>query len=437
MRASTPLFDATPPAEPVDRALFLVALARRVTRNPGLLERSLAAPTRRELLADARAGERRDLLRVPVEECGPEAFKRILGLQCPVVIERGCLGAPAVGWSLDDMDRRFGAFECSLRSPERATRRGHVREVLELARARRITGLYLDNVADIAARVPGFSADIGFDALAPLFPAGWAPLVTQMFLGGPATGSSFHCADNTTLFQNLQGTKHWTFVHQSQSAWMYTYPSTSGIYYHSPVQEADPRVMERYPLYARVVRFETTLHPGDVLLLPRWWWHAVRNEGDLSFGCATRFAAPVYARMSGQNLLNLVSDLVFPSQAIDEFKKVGAIHDELFRNRFYEGPLDVITVEPEARRSLPDFGRDGEAGEIDLDAVAEELSPETAAGALLCNALQCLHRLEEDSGHGSVFRDIPFSTTARHVARWTPSAAPSEARRVAADFLRR
>lgn len=431
----TPVDPAEPP-EDVDRALFLVHLARRARRDPHLLEASLAAPTRRRLLELGGSGERRDVLRVPIERWDAPSVDRLLSSHVPVVVEGGCRAAEAAGWTLDDVDRVMGDQGCALRAPECTSRRGTVREVLDRLREGRADGLYVDNTSDIAVNVPDFDRLVGLRALMPLVPPAWRLIGTQVFLGGPGTGSNFHCADNTTLFLNLQGTKRWTLVHRNESAWMYAFPTTSGIYYNSAVREDDPEVMARYPLYGGTTRLEAELGPGDVLYLPRWWWHAVRNEGAMSFGCSVRLGAPIHERLPAQNLPYVLSNLVLPSEALRAYMKGATVTDELFRDHYYDELLDLITVDREARRSLPEFTRDPQAGAPDPARIAAELALPGGERDPVLDALDGLTRWEEANQGASVLREIPYYKTARHAARWQPDGSSRGAERLVRDFLR-
>lgn len=59
-------------------------------------------------------------------------------------------------------------------------------------------------------------------------------------------------------------------------------PSNFGNYYHygwraSEVNPFDPD-LTRYPRFADVTLFETTLGPGDMVFIPGYWWHSVHAE---------------------------------------------------------------------------------------------------------------------------------------------------------------
>ncbi|MCB9685491.1 MAG: cupin-like domain-containing protein [Alphaproteobacteria bacterium] len=412
-------------ADVVDRGLFLVDLARRLTGDPATLETELAAPTRRRLLAASKPGVVMEVERVPFSDLTPATVEQLANAHRPVVLAGACAGVEATRWSVDDMDRLFGEFSCALRTPDEPSTPGRARDLLDRFRDGSANRTYLDNASDIPAGVPGFREAVGVDRVAARLPTEWSFLAAQVFLGGALTSTPSHCADNTTLFFQLQGRKHWAFVHQAESARMYAYPSTSGIYRHSPVLHADPATADTYPLYPGAQRLTTTLEPGDVLLLPRWWWHEVWNEGGPNFGVTTRWGPPMYDRMKDQNIPYLLSNTLMPSPALEQVQRGGALRDAEFRRTYYDGILDRVTVTREGKALLPDFRRDREAGEVDPSVVADRIGSMGRAD-LLMNGLAAILELEGQADT-SVFRGLPFPRVARHLARWKPGPRPDPA----------
>ncbi|MCA9488720.1 MAG: cupin-like domain-containing protein [Myxococcales bacterium] len=357
--------------------------------------------------------------RIPSEGLTPDHIAELVVAHRPVVISGGCAAAAAIGWTLDDLEARFGGYDCVLRTPQRMSLPARVGELISAFREERADGLYLDNASD-PVQTPGFHHDTGVEAFAARLPKEWSHLLTQIFLGGPGTVTPHHCVDNTNLFFQMQGRKHWALVHRTESARMYAYPSSSGLYRHSALRSWDAT---RYPLYDQAIRYEATLEPGDVLVLPRWWWHEVRNEGALNFGVTTRWRPPMFDRLRDQNLPYLLSDTLLPPDALATFQDGRVLRDAEVRQQFYERRLDLVTLSEEGRRSLPDFSRDFEAGERDLQGVADELA---AAGVTdtVAEVLDWLVCWEAERGGQSVFEDIPFGHTMRHRSRWRSRALP-------------
>ena len=73
----------------------------------------------------------------------------------------------------------------------------------------------------------------------------------------------------------LDGVKEVQLVDPVESLQIYAdFPYDS--YGHSPINTKSVDV-ERYPLVARVTLHETALSPGDVLFIPKHWWHVIHS----------------------------------------------------------------------------------------------------------------------------------------------------------------
>lgn len=113
----------------------------------------------------------------------------------------------------------------------------------------------------------------------------------EMFVAGPGTGSAFHCACGGNLFLMGYGRKRWTLVRPQDSFAMYPTigRSNSAAMFGSPINSEtyEREQLERYPLYGSVPKYHVTLDPGDLLFVPSWWWHEVKNL-DLTVGVPIR-----------------------------------------------------------------------------------------------------------------------------------------------------
>jgi len=100
-------------------------------------------------------------------------------------------------------------------------------------------------------------------------------IMAKMYVGGPLTSTSFHCAPVMNLYLQAYGRKRWVLVSPRFTPFMY--PALSkGLNWQSRVDFRDPDY-EEAPLYRYVDRYETVLEPGDVLWNPPWVWHGVQN----------------------------------------------------------------------------------------------------------------------------------------------------------------
>ena len=63
------------------------------------------------------------------------------------------------------------------------------------------------------------------------------------------------------------------------------------------------RVLEETPLYRYCPRYTVELEPGDMLLNPPWWYHAVQNLSETTVGVSTRWLGPFFSPRKNTNHL--------------------------------------------------------------------------------------------------------------------------------------
>jgi hypothetical protein len=103
-------------------------------------------------------------------------------------------------------------------------------------------------------------------------------VIAKMYVGGPNTSTSLHCAGVSNLYLQAHGRKKWVLVAPRFTPFMY--PALSkGLNWQSRVDFRQPDCDE-CPLYRYVDRYETVLEPGDILWNPPWVWHGVMNLTD-------------------------------------------------------------------------------------------------------------------------------------------------------------
>jgi lysine-specific demethylase 8 len=100
-------------------------------------------------------------------------------------------------------------------------------------------------------------------------------LLAKMYVGGPGTSTSFHCAGVSNLYVQAHGRKKWVLVQPEFTPFMYPAPQR-GINWQSRVDFRSPDY-DACPLYRLVDRQETVLEAGDVLWNPPFVWHGVAN----------------------------------------------------------------------------------------------------------------------------------------------------------------
>ncbi len=106
----------------------------------------------------------------------------------------------------------------------------------------------------------------------------------EMFMGGQQNATAFHCAALGNLFCQILGEKRWVLVSARHAKWMYpriTFNNKVGLFFTSPVVSDDEEeINQKYPLFKYVPKFVAHLKPGDLLYVPPWWWHEIKNFGE-------------------------------------------------------------------------------------------------------------------------------------------------------------
>ena len=125
--------------------------------------------------------------------------------------------------------------------------------------------------------------DTGFSSL---FPPGYHPRTTRCWIGPEGASTPLHCDSwGFNIFYQVAGAKRFTLFSPDQTRFLYT----SNIFEFNTLYS---RVNILAPDYTRFPRFkdarsvEITLNPGEILVLPRCWWHDVEAlETSISVNC--------------------------------------------------------------------------------------------------------------------------------------------------------
>ena len=263
------------------RKLGLPRTGSRESWHRKMLERMRARPAGRELAVERRRG------------LTPDQFRREYFLTGkPVVLEGIASQWPAVKkWTFEYLLERCGQDDIDVLDGHNwkvqatpgadavdASERGmKMRELLSAARSG--SGWYgsfmelIHKHDDMRGDIEwNFVRDYGCTSMQ----LPWQRnILAKMYVGGPLTSTSFHCAPVMNLYLQVYGRKRWVLVAPKFTPFMY--PALSkGLNWQSRVDFRDPNY-EEAPLYRYVDRYETVLEPGDVLWNPPWVWHGVQN----------------------------------------------------------------------------------------------------------------------------------------------------------------
>lgn len=116
-------------------------------------------------------------------------------------------------------------------------------------------------------------------------------IATQMFMGLPGQGTDIHCAAGVNIFRQVAGSKKWWFVPPTQTKYLKPSLNANGFSAFSHTLVGKDGKIES-PWLKKLERYTTTVHPGDVLINPPWFWHGTYNLGnasDVIVGCPSRY----------------------------------------------------------------------------------------------------------------------------------------------------
>jgi len=103
------------------------------------------------------------------------------------------------------------------------------------------------------------------------------------FVGGKHVWTQAHCDVGTSIFLMVQGRKRWVLYPPTQSQYMYPYGQFRNVAYNAGLDVFSPNASSA-PLFSKARGYEVTLHAGDVLIFPSFWWHGVQNLDDETVG---------------------------------------------------------------------------------------------------------------------------------------------------------
>lgn len=220
-----------------------------------------------------------------VASLSPAQFRAAyLATGTPVVLEGGARDwMTAQRWSFEEFRRRFGQETIKLVQREGLTDDD---VVFEKEYSEELPfGEFLDQTlsggrkymrfSPLLEQFPELLEDLDHDFFLRMTGSRWGQIY-QMFIGGEGTVTPMHNAMSPFFFLNVRGVKHWTFVANRYLPVLN--PASDGVgYNHSGADFLKPD-LEKHPGLDSVDRLEARLGPGDLMYVPSWLWHSVRNE---------------------------------------------------------------------------------------------------------------------------------------------------------------
>lgn len=126
-----------------------------------------------------------------------------------------------------------------------------------------------------------------------------------LFMSGKGSLTPVHAAPSCNFFVQVHGKKTWTMFEPRDRIFL-DVKSIRSYYYYSE-QDPDRPPDDQFPLFKFARRYQVTLEPGDILWVPPFMWHHVKNDTD-SIGVSYRF---LNLREAFANSFTLMSLILF------------------------------------------------------------------------------------------------------------------------------
>lgn len=260
----------------------LVLASRFITRNNrrlGALAESLSA-RHRESFQSNPGSLRRAVTELDPRKISPRLIRQaVQARQEPLVVPGFAANSPAVRrWTPAFFREHYG--DTILKAGGYAAEATALAEVVDLIETGDKTRQkYLQAVADIFVQHPQLLQDLPLQEIFSLQRKGYHG--SEFFLGGPGTASPWHAENEWTFFLMIDGVKTWRFIRPEFTLHMNPMFQADLIYIASKSHFfSDP---------SDVTTYEVTLQPGDLLVIPAWWWHRVENVTASTIAANLRF----------------------------------------------------------------------------------------------------------------------------------------------------
>ncbi len=103
----------------------------------------------------------------------------------------------------------------------------------------------------------------------------------QLFLQSKRSHTLWHTEPGYNFFVAVQGTKDWKVTAPMFSPGLYPVIKDNSTYHVSKVdgRESNQVIANRgFELYKYMPKYAATVEPGDIFVIPPWWWHTVTNR---------------------------------------------------------------------------------------------------------------------------------------------------------------
>lgn len=221
-----------------------------------------------------------------VQEISPAEFHaRYLSKGIPVIIEKAAASWPlASRWSFENFKQRYGEETIKLVQRKGVADEDEVIDGSEFSEEIGF-GAFLDQVlsggrkymrfSPLLEKFPDLLDDFDHAFFKQMSGNNWG-VTYQLFIGGTGSHTPLHNAMTSFFFVNVCGTKRWEMIPNHYLAILN--PSADGFGYNHSGARFDPLNVDEFPGLDRIDRIEAVMSPGDVLFVPSWMWHCVKND---------------------------------------------------------------------------------------------------------------------------------------------------------------
>jgi hypothetical protein len=216
-----------------------------------------------------------------IRACDGEEFRRrFVRASRPVILTGMMEEWPArTRWSLDYFRSRFGDRPVTAgRTRDRTlvlSDRGGIPQV-EIPFGEYIDRLSADDcdlylLSPVAERLPELLADLVPPEVCRT--ARWS--TSRLWIGAPGVRSPLHRDLPDNLYAQVLGRKRFLLIHPRNRGRVYSRPFHSDVPNFSRL-DAEAPDLERFPRFRGVPVQVCDVGPGELLFIPRMWWHQVR-----------------------------------------------------------------------------------------------------------------------------------------------------------------
>jgi len=243
----------------------------------------------------------------------------------PMVVRGYARNCSVSTWSMDDLSREYGDHQTLVKIGDYVSDFGQPKKLpisiaefagyLQGKADFRYENLLVENIAPYVGdeQIHALQKKLPFPSLIPPDQKGQGPIndITTFWMGSKNTGTPLHCHHFCdTFLLNLIGHRRVMLISPHQALLIGYVPYTINIG-KATFDPFNPNA-EEYPGVSQLHCLEVDLSPGDALLIPGFWFHAVSLfEPSLSASYFTRSSMP--AVLGGGSCE--------PWQGADEFKR--------------------------------------------------------------------------------------------------------------------